>query len=87
MDGEENTRKRADNDKQRFCREVIFWRYLSCPYVLKFEGVFYHKDIPAIVTPWMPHGNITEYLVKHPDVDWLRLVSSNTPKSQAGVHS
>ena len=72
--------------KQRFCREAIVWKHVSSTYVLKFKGAFYHSDVPAIVMPWMPHGNITEYLAKHPDVDRLRLVSSNTPKSQTVVH-
>ena len=53
------------------------WKYVSCPYLLKFTGVFYHNDMPAIVTPWMSHGNITEYLGKHPDANRLRLVSLN----------
>ena len=65
---------------------MIVWRQVSCPYVLKFKGVFYHNDMPAIVTPWMPHGNITEYLEEHPEVDKLHLVSSNLLSSQAAVH-
>ena len=51
------------------------WKYVSCPYILKFNGVFYYNELPAIVTPWMVHGNITEYLEKHADADRLRLVS------------
>jgi len=50
------------------------WRHVSSPYILKFNGVFYHDDVPAIVTPWMTHGNITEYLENHPDANRLRLV-------------
>lgn len=53
------------------------WKHLSCPYVLNFEGVFYHNDIPAIVTPWISHGNIIEYLGDHPGADRFRLVSSD----------
>jgi len=59
------------------------WKHLSCPYVLKFNGVFYRNDVPAIVTPWMPHGNIAEYLEKHPEADRLRLVSLDVPQRQA----
>ena len=55
------------------------WKHLSCPYLLKFSGVFYHNTVPAIVTPWMPHGHIIEYLEKNADADRLRLVSSNIP--------
>ena len=63
------------------------WKHVSCPYVLKFNGVFYHNDVPAIVTPWMAHGNITEYLEKHPDANRLCLVSPNVSQRQASTHS
>ena len=53
------------------------WKHVSCPYTLKFNGVFYHDGAPAIVTPWMHHGNITEYVEKHADADRLGLVSSS----------
>ena len=52
-------------------------KHVSCPYILKFDGVFYHNDVPAIVTPWIPNGNITEYLTGHPHADRLRLVNLN----------
>jgi hypothetical protein len=61
------------------------WKHVSCPYVLKFDGVFYHKDVPAIVTPWMPYGNITEYLDRHSDADRLRLVNLCISPSPATV--
>ena len=54
---------------------MILWKHLSCPYLLKFNGVFYHNGVPAIVTPWMSNGNVIEYLEKHTDADRLRLVS------------
>ena len=59
------------------------WKHVSCPYVLELEGVFYHNDFPAIVTPWMPNGNITEYLRGRPDADRLHLVSLNIPPAPA----
>ena len=55
------------------------WKHLSCPYILKFIGVFYHNDMPVIVTPWVPHGNITEYLEEQPDEDRLPLVNPSAP--------
>jgi len=61
---------------QRFIKEAILWKHVSCPYILKYNGAFYHNDVPAIVTPWMPRGNIAEYLEKHTEADRLRLVSS-----------
>ena len=55
------------------------WKHVSSPYILKFNGVFYHNDMPAIVTSWMSHGNITEYLEKHLGADRLHLVNSKAP--------
>ncbi|KAF9789247.1 kinase-like domain-containing protein [Thelephora terrestris] len=60
--------------KKRFCKEVILWKHVSYPYILTFQGVFYHNDVPVIVTPWMDNGNITEYLLQFPDADRLRLL-------------
>ena len=48
---------------------------MSSPYVLEFKGVFYRNDVPAIVTPWIANGIITEYLEKNPDAARLHLVS------------
>ncbi|KAF9647776.1 kinase-like protein [Thelephora ganbajun] len=60
--------------KKRFCKEAIVWKHLSCPYILKLNGVFYHNGVPAIVTPWMSHGNVTEYLKNNPEANRLRLL-------------
>ena len=40
-------------EQQRLWKEGIVWKQVSCPYILKFNGVFYYNDVPAIVTPWM----------------------------------
>ena len=77
--GEHNTWTRSGLMRNSVFVEAIVWKHVSCPYILKFNGLFYHNDIPAIVTPWMPHGNITEYLQKHHGTDRLRLVSSDVP--------
>ncbi|EIN07660.1 kinase-like protein, partial [Punctularia strigosozonata HHB-11173 SS5] len=45
-------------------REALLWRYLSHPHVLPFYGVD-GRTFPeaiALVSPWMPNGNIIEYL-------------------------
>ena len=57
---------------------------MSCPYVLKFNGVFDRNGMLAVVTPWMPRGNITEYLKKNPNADRLRLVSLNVLPAPGG---
>ena len=64
--------------EQRFRREAVIW-YSMCLIRgnLKFKGVFYHNGVPAIVTPWMPTGNITEYLGENPNANRLKLASSS----------
>ena len=62
------------------------WKHISSPYILGFGGAFYHNDVPAIITPWMFHGNIAEYLEVHPNTDRLRLVSLSVP-ARPGVRS
>jgi len=52
---------------------------MSCPHILKFNGVLCHKGVPAIVMPWTPYGNVIEYLEKHDGVDRLPLVNFNVP--------
>ena len=53
------------------------WKHIKLWDTLKLNGVFYHNGVPAFVTPWMPAGNITEYLGKNPNANRLRLASSN----------
>jgi len=60
---------------------------MACPYILKFNGIFYHNDVPAIVTPWVPHGSITKYLEKHIGVDRLQLVRLSVPPVLSVLHS
>ena len=59
------------------------WKHMSCPYILRFIGVFYHNGLPAIATPWMAHGNINEYVENYADADRLRLVRLNIIPAQS----
>ncbi|KAF9789236.1 kinase-like domain-containing protein [Thelephora terrestris] len=61
--------------EKRFCKEALIWKHVSCPYILTFQGVFYHNGLLATVTPWMADGNVTEFLVRCPDANRLRLLS------------
>jgi hypothetical protein len=61
-------------EMQRVCEEAIVWKHIPCSDILRPIGVFYHNGAPAIVTPWMSNGTITEYLEKHPDADRFHLV-------------
>lgn len=61
---------------QRFCKEVVVWRFLRHPNILPLVGVMMSKNLFAMVSDWMANGDINSFVEAHPEVDRLRLVSS-----------
>jgi len=47
---------------QSFCQEVITWRRLSHPNVLKLIGVIMDDKEFSMVAPWMDNGNIVDHV-------------------------
>ncbi|KAJ6554016.1 kinase-like domain-containing protein [Mycena vulgaris] len=50
-----------------FCREALVWRELHHPNILRFIGIS-RESFPAslcMVSPWMEHGTVLEYLKSH----------------------
>jgi serine/threonine protein kinase len=71
--------------KQILC-EVATWENLQHPYVLQFLGLDIDTQpgqFPCIVTPWMKHGTIMNYIKCHAppldDIDGLVSCCSITP--------
>ena len=64
----------VDHVSQRFCKEVVAWKGLRHPNVLPLFGVMMEKRWFVMVSEWMEHGNINEFVKKHPDEDRLKLV-------------
>ena len=64
---------------QRFYKEVILWKMLSHPNVLKLAGVCgdMEKGQFIIVSEWMAHGNIMEYINRN-HANRLKLVRDFT---------
>ena len=64
---------------QQFCQEVILWRALSHPNILKLIGVQWDMEERqfSTVSEWMEHGNIMEY-IKTNSVNRLELVRDFT---------
>jgi hypothetical protein len=59
----------------------VLWGQLSHINVLPFHGITRLGDIRqriGLVSPWMEHGNINEFLVKNPDADRRLLVHLHT---------
>jgi len=47
---------------QKFRREVVAWRHLHHPNILRFIGVILEPHRFAMVSEWMDRGNINEYI-------------------------
>ena len=52
------------------------WRSLQHPNILPLIGVTTLGTRFAMVSDWMEHGNINEFIKGHPKVDPLELVGS-----------
>jgi len=63
------------DSNQRFYREIVAWKYVLHPNVVPFLGVSEVLFSFSIITPWLPNGNIADYVQKHEGVDRLQLVS------------
>jgi serine/threonine protein kinase len=62
------------NGLQRFCREGVAWKHLRHPNVLPLLGVTVSERRFAMVSKWMKHGNINEFVEKNPRVNRIELV-------------
>ena len=62
---------------QRFCREIISWKYLSHPNILPLLGVSISTDPRGfrIISDWMQNGDVMRYTRTNPKANRLRLVS------------
>jgi len=73
---------------KRFCKEIVLWKTMSHPNVLKLIGVQgdMEKGQFINVSEWMAHGNIMQY-IKNNSVNRLELVRGFTfPAASFGVH-
>ena len=55
---------------------VVTWRALNHPNLLLLLGVTMTDDQLAMISEWMPEGNIMEFTRANPNVDRLGLVRS-----------
>jgi len=58
-------------------QEALFWKHLTHPHILPFLGVTHDVFTPrlSLVSPWMPNGNILNYIEKHARADKLALLA------------
>ncbi|KAF9780834.1 kinase-like domain-containing protein, partial [Thelephora terrestris] len=58
----------------RFCKEFITWKSLHHPNVLPLLGVIMSKNRFAMVSEWLPNGDINEYVEAHQGVNLFELL-------------
>ncbi|TDL15582.1 kinase-like protein [Rickenella mellea] len=61
-----------------FCHEAVIWRQLRHKNILPLYGVFEGDntfDRLCLVSPWMEGGNISDFLISHPDSNRVLLLS------------
>ncbi|KAK0431865.1 kinase-like domain-containing protein [Armillaria borealis] len=62
--------------RKDFCREVLVWRNLEHPNVLRFIGVNDDLFYPSfcLISPWMKNGNIISFLSQNPGHDRMQCI-------------
>ncbi|KAF9643599.1 kinase-like protein [Thelephora ganbajun] len=59
--------------KRRLYTDAVMWKRLRHPNVVSFLG--FGSDSPfSLVYPWMPNGNLSDYLCERPGIDKLGLL-------------
>lgn len=61
-----------------FSREAVLWGQLSHSNLLPFYGIYRLEDTHrriCLVSPWMEHGNVNDFLEKEPDFPRIYLIS------------
>ena len=60
---------------QEFCREVVLWKQFKHPNLLELVGAEVSLPTLLMVSEWMEHGTIADFVAACPDTNRLKLVS------------
>ncbi|KAF8068027.1 kinase-like domain-containing protein [Lyophyllum atratum] len=71
---------------KNFSAEAILWCQLSHPNLLPIYGIFVCTTRLCLVSPWMEHGDVNDFLKKHPEAN-RRLLISDVAAGVAYLHS
>ena len=66
---------RLTSTRQKFCHEAVIWKRLSHPNLLPFLGVNETLFTLAMISEWMEHGTILQFVKQHKTTNRLKLVS------------
>ena len=62
---------------QAFCREVVLWKQFKHPNVLSLTGASRSLNTFTMVSEWMEHGTIMDFVTACPGTNRLKLVSTH----------
>ena len=62
---------------QAFCREVVLWKQFRHPNVLPLTGASRSLNTFTMVSEWMEHGTIMDFITACPRTNRLKLVSTH----------
>ena len=60
--------------RQKFCHEAVIWKRLSHPNLLPFLGVNETLFRLAMVSEWMEHGTVLQFVKRNVATNRLKLV-------------
>ena len=69
------TRRALTRVGQEFCREVVLWKQFKHPNLLPLVGAKNSPPALVMVSEWMEHGTIADFIVARPEANRLKLVS------------
>ncbi|KAJ3571502.1 hypothetical protein NP233_g3710 [Leucocoprinus birnbaumii] len=70
------TLREIENDQPDHSKEIVSWIHISHPNVVPVYSVFLDDGLKlSLVSPNITHGNICDYMRKHPEVPRMALVS------------
>ncbi|KAG6915879.1 hypothetical protein DXG01_009456 [Tephrocybe rancida] len=66
-------KKQIDHAMKKLSKEAILWGQLSHPNILSIFGIFKFRGLVSIISQWMEHGDVNEYLNNNPSASRLNL--------------
>lgn len=62
---------------QRYYKELTIWKQLNHPNVIPTFGASTDIDEFCVVAPWMPEGELSQYLRKNPGANRVGIVRAS----------
>jgi len=61
---------------QKFCREVVLWKQFKHPNLLQLMKAKKSPSTMVMISEWMEHGTIMNFVIACPETNRLKLVSA-----------